>query len=91
MKVRNNWLGVALIYWGTCAIVIGATSYALSQEADGTNCPSGVTGLCTPGVFESSVETVTETVETDNTGTTPTTTTTKQKVFNLNEYKYIII
>ena len=75
MKVRNNWLRLALIYWGTCAIVIGATSYALSQEADGTNCPSGVTGLCTPGVFESSVETVTETVETDNTGTTTTTTT----------------
>ena len=53
-------------------------SFSNSQEADGTNCPSGVTGLCTPGVFESSTETVTETTETDATGTTTTTTTTTE-------------
>ena len=53
-------------------------SYALSQEADGTNCPSGVSGLCTPGVFESATETVTETIESDATGTTTTTTTTTE-------------
>ena len=67
---------LALIYWGVCAVVLGVSSYALSQEADGTNCPSGVSGLCTPGVFESATETVTETVESDATGTTTTTTTT---------------
>ena len=69
---------LALIYWGTCAIVLGVSSYALSQEADGTNCPSGVSGLCTPGVFESATETVTETIESDATGTTTTTTTTTE-------------
>ena len=53
-------------------------SSSSAQEADGTNCPSGVTGLCTPGVFESSTETVTETIETDATGTTTTTTTTTE-------------
>ena len=53
-------------------------SVSSGQEADGTNCPSGVTGLCTPGVFESSTETVTETTETDATGTTTTTTTTTE-------------
>ena len=53
-------------------------SSSSGQEADGTNCPSGVTGLCTPGVFESSTETVTETTETDATGTTTTTTTTTE-------------
>ena len=67
---------LALIYWGMCAIVLGVSSYALGQEADGTNCPSGVSGLCTPGVFESATETVTETIESDATGTTTTTTTT---------------
>ena len=41
-----------------------------------TNCPTGVTGLCTPGTFESATETVTETTETTGTGTTTTTTTT---------------
>jgi hypothetical protein len=41
-----------------------------------TNCPTGVTGLCTPGTFESATETVTETIETTGTGTTTTTTTT---------------
>ena len=69
---------LALIYWGVCAIVLGASSYALGQEADSTNCPSGVSGLCTPGVFESAIETVTETVESDATGTTTTTTTTTE-------------
>ena len=52
--------------------------YALGQEADGTNCPSGVSGLCTPGVFGSATETVTETIESDATGTTTTTTTTTE-------------
>ena len=74
----KGWLWMALIYWGVCAVVIGMASYALSQEADGTNCPSGVSGLCTPGVFESTTETVTETVESDSTGTTTTTTTTTE-------------
>ena len=48
----------------------------MSQEADGTNCASGVIGLCTPGTFESSTETVTETTQNDGTVTTTTTTTT---------------
>ena len=76
--MKINWLRLALIYWGVCAVVIGMANYALSQEADGTNCPSGVSGLCTPGVFESATETVTETVESDATGTTTTTTTTTE-------------
>ena len=76
MNHRTKWMRLALIYWGVCAIVLGASSYALGQEADSTNCPSGVSGLCTPGVFESATETVTETVESDATGTTTTTTTT---------------
>ena len=75
---RYKWLRLALIYWGVCAIVVGTASYALGQEADGTNCPSGVAGLCTPGVFESATETVTETTETSGTGTTTTTTTTTE-------------
>ena len=75
---RYKWLRLALIYWGVCAIVVGTASYALGQEADGTNCPSGVSGLCTPGVFESATETVTETTETSGTGTTTTTTTTTE-------------
>ena len=75
---RYKWLRLALIYWGACAIVVGTASYALGQEADGTNCPSGVSGLCTPGVFESATETVTETTETSGTGTTTTTTTTTE-------------
>ena len=37
-----------------------------------------MSGLCTPGVFESATETVTETVESDATGTTTTTTTTTE-------------
>ena len=41
---------------------MGFAGHALSQEADGTNCPSGVSGLCTPGVFESATETLTEVV-----------------------------
>ena len=56
--------------------VLGYPSYSNAQEADGTNCASGVIGLCTPGTFESSTETVTETTQTDGTGTTTTTTTT---------------
>ena len=67
-------LGVLLVFLH----VLGYPSYSSAQEADGTNCPSGVTGLCTPGVFESSTETVTETTETDATGTTTTTTTTTE-------------
>ena len=51
-------------------------SYSNAQEADGTNCASGVVGLCTPGTFESSTSTSTETTQTDGTGTTTTTTTT---------------
>ena len=78
MNNRYKWLRLALIYWGVCAIFIGTASYALGQEADGTNCPSGVSGLCTPGVFESATETVTETTETSGTGTTTTTTTTTE-------------
>ena len=76
MNNKRAWLHSALIYWGVCVIVVGTASYALSQEADGTNCPSGVVGLCTPGTFESAIETVTETSETSGTGTTTTTTTT---------------
>ena len=59
-------------------VLLALQSVSSGQEADGTNCPSGVTGLCTPGVFESSTETVTETTETDATGTTTTTTTTTE-------------
>ena len=59
-------------------LALVSPSYSNAQEADGTNCPSGVTGLCTPGVFESSTETVTETTETNATGTTTTTTTTTE-------------
>ena len=36
-------LGVLLVFLH----VLGYPSYSNSQEADGTNCPSGVTGLCT--------------------------------------------
>ena len=78
MNHRTKWMRLALIYWGVCAIVLGVSSYALGQEADSTNCPSGVSGLCTPGVFESATETVTETIESDATGTTTTTTTTTE-------------
>jgi len=67
-------LGVLLVFQ-TVSVFYSSSS---GQEADGTNCPSGVTGLCTPGVFESSTETVTETTETDATGTTTTTTTTTE-------------
>ena len=59
-------------------VLLALQSVSSGQEADGTNCPSGVTGLCTPGVFESSTETVTETTETGATGTTTTTTTTTE-------------
>ena len=81
--IRRGWLYLALVYWGLAAflvflVVLVYPSSSNGQEADGTNCPSGVTGLCTPGVFESSTETVTETKETDATGTTTTTTTTTE-------------
>ena len=72
----RKWVLPALIYWGVSAIVLLSSHYALSQEADGTNCASGVVGLCTPGTFESSTETVTETTENDGTGITTITTTT---------------
>ena len=78
MTVNNKraWIITALIYWGVSAVVLLSSYHGLSQEADGTNCASGVVGLCTPGTFESSTETVTETTQTDATGTTTTTTTT---------------
>ena len=76
--IMNSLIKLSLTYWSMCVIVIGFAGHALSQEADGTNCPSGVSGLCTPGVFESTTETVTEVVESDATGTTTTTTTTTE-------------
>ena len=76
LKNYRPWIITALIYWGVSAIVLLSSYHVLSQEADGTNCASGVIGLCTPGTFESSTETVTETTQTDGTGTTTTTTTT---------------
>ena len=76
IKKYRPWIITALIYWGVSAIVLLSSFHVLSQEADGTNCASGVVGLCTPGTFESATETVTETTQTDGTGTTTTTTTT---------------
>ena len=76
LKKYRPWIITALIYWGVSAVVLLSSFHVLSQEADGTNCASGVIGLCTPGTFESSIETVTETTQTDGTGTTTTTTTT---------------
>jgi hypothetical protein len=76
LKKYRPWIITALIYWGVSAVVLLSSYHVLSQEADGTNCASGVIGLCTPGTFESSIETVTETTQTDGTGTTTTTTTT---------------
>jgi hypothetical protein len=76
LEKYRKWVLPALIYWGVSAAVLLSSHYALSQEADGTNCASGVIGLCTPGTFESSTETVTETTQNDGTGTTTTTTTT---------------
>ena len=76
LKKYRPWIITALIYWGVSAVVLLSSYHVLSQEADGTNCASGVIGLCTPGTFESSTETVTETTQTDGTGTTTTTTTT---------------
>jgi len=76
LKKYRPWIITALIYWGVSAVVLLSSYHVLSQEADGTNCASGVVGLCTPGTFESSTETVTETTQTDGTGTTTTTTTT---------------
>ena len=76
LEKYRKWVLPALIYWGVSAAVLLSSHYALSQEADGTNCASGVIGLCTPGTFESSTETVTETTENDGTGITTITTTT---------------
>ena len=76
LEKYRKWVLPALIYWGVSAAVLLSSHYALSQEADGTNCASGVIGLCTPGTFESSTETVTETTQNDGTVTTTTTTTT---------------
>ena len=76
LKKYRPWIITALIYWGVSAVVLLSSYHVLSQEADGTNCASGVIGLCTPGTFESSTETVTEITQTDGTGTTTTTTTT---------------
>ena len=76
LKKYRPWIITALIYWGVSAVVLLSSFHVLSQEADGTNCASGIVGLCTPGTFESSIETVTETTQTDGTGTTTTTTTT---------------
>ena len=81
MPLHLRFLGRAflvLVVLSAFLHVLAYPSYSSAQEADGTNCPSGVTGLCTPGVFESSTETVTETTETDATGTTTTTTTTTE-------------
>jgi len=76
LKKYRPWIITALIYWSVSAIVLLSSYHALSQEADGTNCASGVIGLCTPGTFESSISTTTETTQSDGTGTTTTTTTT---------------
>ena len=38
-------------------LALVSPSYSNAQEADGTNCASGVVGLCTPGTFESSTST----------------------------------
>ena len=76
LKKYRPWIITALIYWGVSAVVLLSSYHVLSQEADGTNCASGVVGLCTPGTFESSTETVIETTQTDGTGTATTTTTT---------------
>ena len=76
LKKYRPWIITALIYWGVSAVVLLSSYHVLSQEADGTNCASGVIGLCTPGTFESSTSTTTETTQSDGTGTTTTTTTT---------------
>ena len=72
--LRAALLSVLLV----CSLVSLPSSYSNAQEADGTNCVSGVVGLCTPGTFESSTETVTETTQTNGAGTTTTTTTTTE-------------
>tara|TARA_B100000029_G_scaffold264073_1_gene260232 strand:- start:499 stop:2340 length:1842 start_codon:yes stop_codon:yes gene_type:complete len=66
-----SWLALVV-----CSLVFLPFYSSKAQEADGTNCPSTVSGLCTTGTFESSVSTTTETTQTDGTGTTTTTTTT---------------
>ena len=79
MRAMTKYFAVGIItlfVWILFMSLFSVTDIAHGQEADGTNCPSGVVGLCTPGTFESSVSTAVETVETDDTGTTTTTTTT---------------
>ena len=79
MRAMTKYFAVGIItlfVWILFMSLLSVTDIAHGQEADGTNCPSGVVGLCTPGTFESSVSTAVETVETDDTGTTTTTTTT---------------
>ena len=66
-----SWLALVV-----CSLVFLPFYSSKAQEADGTNCPSTVSGLCTTGTFESSVSTTTETTQTAGTGTTTTTTTT---------------
>ena len=67
--LASSVLAVSLVF----LLALVSPSYS-----DTTSCPTGVTGLCTPGVFESATETVVETVETSGTGTTTTTTTTTE-------------
>jgi len=90
MPIRMLTKSKTILYhslsWGSESLVLVVSlvfllalvspSYSNAQEADGTNCASGVVGLCTPGTFESSTSTSTETTQTDGTGTTTTTTTT---------------
>jgi len=73
-----SWGSESLVLVVSLAFLLALVfpSYSNAQEADGTNCASGVVGLCTPGTFESSTSTSTETTQTDGTGTTTTTTTT---------------
>ena len=78
---RLRWLYLGLYYWGQVAFLAfllawGFPSLSLSEEAEGTNCPSTVTGLCTPGTFESSTSTSTEETSQNSSGVTTTTTTT---------------
>ena len=53
-KIRRRWIYSALVYWGLSVIIIGFATNAYGEEAEGTNCPSTVSGLCNPGTFESS-------------------------------------
>jgi hypothetical protein len=72
---HSSWVLVVLLGF---LVALAYPSYCNAQEADGTNCASGVIGLCTPGTFESSTSTSTETTQTDGTGITTNTTTTTE-------------